>query len=579
MRTASQFSLALIFMAIAVGLTGAGPAAAQSKTVLIIDTTAQMRAKLGRVRKIWAVKSATADAVKQMDPKALLGVWAFGTEPAKKCKDTVALTPMQPAGKAARALAKALRPVWPKAGRAPVFAALKAALAAAGEPKDAAINAVIIAGTGDDCLSDICSEAKTLHSIYPNAKLNVLGIKMREKPAEELTCAAKAMGGEFTAVKSASDLSKQLQRIIGASGGAKPKEASAAPPSAPEQPAPAPPPPPKPEPNIVLSAVLAEGQPPLDAGVTWELYKIRTTPTGQQKPADSPGWTGGGGKAEARLAAGSYAVRVTYGFAKAEDSITVNGGKTEKTVLLNAGTIAAEGLQKQGGRAAEGVLFVLRRRKQGGGLEELGRSGGMPTAFHVNAGIYELSALAGPAALTGTVRVEAGKVTTVRMALNVGTLEIKAYETEGAAGKVSAWHRIYPAGGASKKPLLTAQGMAPRVQLPAGDYRLETVYGNARVESAFSIAAGQTVAKTVILSTGQAKISVPAGKPARVCTVYEEGADRGAGPAGRAAGTAMSFVLRAGVYSAECRAHGARAPAKPVEFRVVAGKNLETELQ
>jgi len=325
--------------------------------------------------------------------------------------------------------------------------------------------------------------------------------------------------------------------------------------------------------------VLADGQPPLDAGVTWEIYKIATTATGQQKTAELPSWVGGGGKAQARLAEGHYAVRAACGFASAEDSITVNGGKAEKTVVLNAGTIAAEGLQTQGAGAAEGVFFTLSRKKQGGGLEVLGRSSGTPTAFHVNAGDYVLSASAGPAALTSTVKVEAGKVSAVRMALNVGTLEMKAYEAEGAAGTVPAWHRIYSAAGAGKKPLLTAGGTAPRVQLPAGDYRLETVYGNARVESAFSIAAGQTAAKSVVLSAGEAKISVPAGKPARVCAVYEEGADRGAGPVGRAAGTAMSFILRAGVYSAECRAQGTPAPAKPVEFRVVAGETQETKLQ
>ncbi len=342
---------------------------------------------------------------------------------------------------------------------------------------------------------------------------------------------------------------------------------------------PATPPAPQAEPNTTLSAALADGQPPLDAGVTWEIYKINTTPTGQQKTADSPSWVGGGGKARMKLGEGRYLVRAAYGFASAQDSIAVNGGKVEKTVALNAGTIAAEGLQTQGAGAAQGVFFTLSRRKQGGGMEELGRSSESPAAFHVNAGEYVISASAGPAGLASTVKVEAGKVSVVRMALNVGTLEIKTYEVEGAANTVSAWHRVYPAAESAKKALLTVEGAAPRVQLPAGDYRLETIYGNARVESAVSVAAGQIAARTVILSAGRAKISVPSGKPARVCAVYEEGADRSAGPAGRAAGTAMSFILRAGVYGVECRAQGAPAPGKPVEIRVVAGETQEAKLQ
>jgi hypothetical protein len=452
----------------------------------------------------------------------------------------------------------------------------------------------------------------------------VLGIGMSELPAANFTCAAKAMGGEFTAVKSATDLNRLLRQAFGVSPDGKPakhstaeatppepanpqgagkKQAAAAPDQAataaqaapaaqivpatqaataapvPADTKPATPPAPQAEPNTTLSAALADGQPPLDAGVTWEIYKINTTPTGQQKTADAPSWVGGGGKARMKLGEGRYLVRAAYGLASAQDSIAVNGGKVEKTVALNAGTIAAEGLQTQGAGAAQGVFFTLSRRKQGGGMEELGRSSESPAAFHVNAGEYVISASAGPAGLASTVKAEAGKVSVVRMALNVGMLEIKTYEVEGAANTVSAWHRVYPAAESAKKPLLTVEGAGPRVQLPAGDYRLETIYGNARVESAVSVAAGQIAARTVILSAGRARISVPSGKPARVCAVYEEGADRSAGPAGRAAGMSMSFILRAGVYSVECRAQGAAAPGKPVEIRVVAGETQEAKLQ
>ncbi len=417
------------------------------------------------------------------------------------------------------------------------------------------------------------------------------------------------MGGGFTAAKTATDLDKLLRQTLGISTDAKPakpvtqanppenakpqasekKEADAAPEQAPAATPPQPaeakqavPQAPQPEPNTVLYATLAEGVPPLDAGVTWEIYKIHATPTGQIKPMENPSWIGGGGRAQIKLAEGPYLVRVRYGFASAETSIEVSGAKTEKTVALNAGTIAAEGLQVQGAGAAEGVFFILSRRKQGGGLEELGRSSESPTGFHVNAGDYVLSASAGPAGLISNVKVEAGKVSAVRMALNVGTLEIKTYEAEGAANTVSAWHRIYPAAasapGKKAQPLLTVEAAVHRVQLPAGDYRLETEYGNARVESAVSVTAGQTVAKSVILGAGEAKISLPAGKPARVCAVYEEGADRNAGPAGRAAGTVLSFILKAGPYEVECRAQGAPASAKPAQISVAAGKTQEAKL-
>ena len=604
MRMVLRLSLCWVVL----GLSAMACAAGDSKTVLILDATAQMSANLGQHRKIDAVKAAGAVAVSRMETQAPLGVWAFGTDPSKKCEDRGELVALQAAGKAAGALEKALSPMAPRAGRAPVTGALQAALAAAGEPKDAAISAVIIAGTGDDCAPDMCEEAQKLHATYPNAKLNVLGLGMSEGSAGTYACAAKAMGGAFTAVKTATDLDRLLRQTLGISTDAKPvkaasveappkdgkaqgepqKQAAAAPEQAPaaaaQAPAAAAPvpaevkPAPPPEPNTVLSAVLADGMPALDGGVTWEIYKFNTTATGQTRIADAPGFVGGGGKAQIKLAEGRYQVRAAYGFARAEDTITVGESKVEKTVNLNAGSISAEGVQKAGGARADNVFFVLTKRQEPS--VELGRSSESPAIFQVNAGEYTLSAASGAAKIDGNVKVQAGQVSVVKMALNVGTLQIMTYEVEGAAGIVPALHRIYPVAGDVKKahPFVTVKAAAHRVQLPAGDYRLVTEYGNARVESTVSVVAGQTVTKNAVLGAGLAKIAVPAGKPARVCAVYEEGADRKAGPAGRAAGTEMSFILKAGAYEAECRSQGAPAPVKPAEFRVVAGQPQEAKL-
>jgi hypothetical protein len=81
------------------------------------------------------------------------------------------------------------------------------------------------------------------------------------------------------------------------------------------------------------------------------------------------------------------------------------------------------------------------------------------------------------------------------------------------------------------------------------------------------------------LDAGEAQIGIPAGKPAQICAVFEAGAGRGAGPAGRAAGTSISFILKAGVYDLVCAAKGAAAPAKPVQIKVVAGETLQARIE
>ena len=153
-------------------------------------------------------------------------------------------------------------------------------------------------------------------------------------------------------------------------------------------------PPPQFEPNVVLSATLVPGMPPLEAGVTWEIYKIQVTPTGQIRLAEAPLWVGGGGQAKAKLPEGQYSARVAYGLATGSGEFTLGTEKVEKTIALDAGTIVAEAQQAPNGPPVGDAFFVV-SQKTSIGREELGRSSGAPALFHLNAGDYALSAFAG----------------------------------------------------------------------------------------------------------------------------------------------------------------------------------------
>jgi hypothetical protein len=608
MRTVSK---GLVWL-LALGFAPAGRAAAESRTVFIIDATAQMSAKLGQQRKIDAVKGSVSGAAARMDPGASVALWAFGISPSKKCEGRSELVPLNPASQAADAIGKALSSIQPRAARAPVLDTLQAALAGLGEPKDATISAVIIAGTGDDCIGDICSAAKRLHETYPNAKLNVAGIGMSEQAAANFTCTAKAMGGVFTAVKSGSDLDRTLRQILGVEQNAKlakgsgpsspapvpsnkasavksddtsPQAADAAPADersseAQSSAKPAPAPQPQVEPNILLAAAMADGSPPLEAGVTWEIFKINTTPTGQLRQAETPSWTGGGGKVAIKLPEGHYAARVNYGYAAAAAAeFNVGSVKSEKTISLDAGTIAAEALQAPDQQAAADAFFILYRRKGAAALEPVGRSSESPALFQVNAGNYVLSASAGLSKTETAVKVEAGKVSAVRIALNTGTLDIETVAPKGVFGTLPARQAIYAAGAQPGSPLLRIEGRSYRVQLPAGNYRIETILGNARVETPITVVAGQIVSQRIDIDAGEAKVRFPAGKSANVCAVYDAGAGRAAGPIGRAAGTEIDFILKAGVYDLECHPMNASTPAKQMQVSVAAGETKEAKFE
>jgi hypothetical protein len=602
-------------------------AADDARTVVVLDATAQMSAALGQKRKIDWAKASIGAAAGRLDPAGSFALWSFGGNPQKKCEDKGELVPLQPAGAAVKSLDGAMAALAPKASRAPALGALEAALKSPGLADGKPVLAVLIAGTGDDCVSDLCGAAGRLHGAYPNAKLTVLGLNMSEGPAAAYACAAKAMGGAFIGVKSGADLDKNLKQALSAAQAAPGQKAAPGAPASAEKPAnpqaqqkapapaatspaanaddkaapavasaPAPkePPvsPPAPpaaeerpapsaiEPNVVLSAALSSGSPQLDSGVTWEITKIQVTPTGQTRLAEAPLWIGGGGLAKAKLPEGRYSAKLTYGSAAATGEFAVAAaGKVEKTIPLEAGAIAAEALQAPGGQPADGAFFILRKPKTG---EELGRSSEAPALFHVNAGEYVLSASAGLAKLDAAVKVVAGKVSVVRMAMNVGALEIKTLAAEGSEKPVPAWHVLTPVTGDASKAgggALRLLGASHRLQLPAGGYRLETVYGAAKQESAVTVAAGQTASKTVILDVGEAKVSLAAGQPDRICAVYEAGADRKTEPVGRAAGAEMHFFLKAGRYELDCRKKGDAAPQKTAEIKVVAGEVQSAKIE
>jgi hypothetical protein len=605
-------------------------AADEARTIVVLDATAQMNAAMGQKRKLDWAKASIVTAASRLDPASSFALWSFGGNPQKKCEDKGELVPLQPASSAFKSLENAMAALSPKASRAPALGALEAALKSPGLADGKPVLTILIAGTGDDCVSDLCGTATRLHGAYPNAKLMVFGLNMSEGAAGAYSCAAKAMGGAFTAAKSGADLDKNLRQALNvtqnapqlkaaeklAAGQAAPQQKAPvpvapstdakpaansdapAPPavasapalneppaSAPAQPAPPaaevrPASPPTPiEPNVALSATLASGSPPLDAGVTWEITKIQISPTGQSRLAEAPLWVGGGAHAKAKLPEGRYSAKLTYGLASANAEFAVAAGKVEKTIPLDAGAIAAEALQAPGGQPAEGAFFVLRKAKTG---EELGRSSEAPAMFHVNAGEYVLAASAGLAKLDAPVKVVAGKVSVVRMAMNVGALEIKTFAAEGADKPIQAWHVITPlAQDASKAPgaAFRLLGASHRLQLPAGAYRLETIYGAANQESTVTVAAGQTISKTVILNVGEANISLPAGKSDKVCAVYEAGADRKTGPVGRAAGEDMRFFLKAGRYEVECGKKGEASPQKTAEIKVVAGEVQSAKIE
>ena len=124
-----------------------------------------------------------------------------------------------------------------------------------------------------------------------------------------------------------------------------------------------------------------------------------------------------------------------------------------------------------------------------------------------------LTASAGLAKLDAPVHVEAGKITAAGLVLNLGVVQIDTVSS--APTPTGTWHGIY-AGSAKpgEPPLLRLLGGMQRFQLPAGTYRIETVYGNASLSTPLTVTSGQTIPVRLVLDAGTAKIgSLPESPP------------------------------------------------------------------
>jgi hypothetical protein len=294
-------------------------------------------------------------------------------------------------------------------------------------------------------------------------------------------------------------------------------------------------------------------------------------------------WSGAGAEAELQAPEGEYRVQVRYGLAEAAMPVRVQAGQAATLIIpLNAGVLAARALATPGGAAIGPALFAV-AALEGGQRREMGRSSAEPATFYVNAGRYALRAEAGVAALETEVEVVAGKVTSVEMALNVGTLELKTFAASGVPKLLPATHHIYAqetqAAATRAKPLLRIAGAEHRVDLPAGNYRIETLAGLVRHETLVTVTPGQTTSQTIVLNAGEVKVEAPSGPP-ETCEVLAAGGWMSQPrPLGRAAGPTPVFILPAGTYTINCRKPGPPKAAWTWSGEVRAGETVEAALQ
>jgi hypothetical protein len=325
---------------------------------------------------------------------------------------------------------------------------------------------------------------------------------------------------------------------------------------------------------------------PGTGGVTWRIFRTANAPAVDALP-EIPVWTGSGRATKLFLSEGPYVVEASFGLAAVRSSFSVaKGEKVQQRVAMPVASIAARAFDAPGGRQLDRAFFTLHRR-DGATRIPVGRSSATTAIFHLLPGDYSLEATSGLAKREITLTAQAGKVTAADIALNTGSLEIKTFAAAGLPRLVSATHNFYPAqstGNSGMPPLLRVQGGAHRIELPAGSYRMESVFGSAVQESQITVTAGQITSQSVILNLGEARVAAAsaiapgAAVSPMTCAIAVAGSDPNTVPLARASGLDIIFPVKAGVYTIACNPPGQTNAMRKADVEVRAGETQTAQL-
>lgn len=176
--------------------------------------------------------------------------------------------------------------------------------------------------------------------------------------------------------------------------------------------------------RIKLSASAAEGQPPIEKDLSWELLGQPDAEGNLAKAAYSYD-----AQPTLNLPAGKYIAEVKWGSATLRKDVEVSAGKlVEVPVVLNAGTLAVSAIMAEGAEPAATDLAweVLGEPNAEGERKNVGYSYDPQPKFRVAAGKYLVTLKRGATAAQQEVEVTAGKLTARPVNLNAGMLKLSS---------------------------------------------------------------------------------------------------------------------------------------------------------
>jgi len=472
----------------------AAPAMAADKAIIILDASGSMWAQIDGEARI-SIARKTLDKVLSGIPDDLeLGLMAYGHREKGDCGDIELLVP--PAAGSAGAISEAAASIQPK-GKTPISAAVKLAAEDLKYSEDKATVILITDGL-ETCEADPCALASELETQGVDFTTHVVGFGLSDEEGKQVACLAENTGGKYIAAGDEDTLTQALNETVADVGA--PSEPPVAP--TPEEPAEA-------EFNLVPEVVLAEGDTGIDeapignADIVWDIHKANADGSrGEYVSTDY------GLNYKANLEPGDYLVSASLGYAHVEMPVAIAAGEVaEPFFVLNAGRLTIRPLPSEGADPDRDAA-VFTEFPNGESTTSYGE-----TEVWVPAGETKVTVTMGSGVASEAVPVKAGELVSRDIVVGVGVAAVNAFYVEGM--KVEDGNLFEEVVEAKKdiqgnrKSITYAYGPDVIFELAPGDYVLLSTVGGAKLETPFTIKAGERTEVGAVLGAGVVAISAP----------------------------------------------------------------------
>ena len=488
------------FMTI-VGL--ADRAAAQdnrSRVMLVLDASGSMWGRVEGRPKIEVARDVIRELLEDWDTSIDLGLSAYGHRTKGECTDIETLRPVGPVN--AAEIMKVVGALTPK-GKTPLSEAVRRAAEELRYSEERAT--VILVSDGiETCEADPCAIARSLEEAGVDFTVHVVGFDLKKEEQESLRCLAENTGGQFLAAENAGGLQDALRTTV-----TRVKEEAA---KTVEVKKPQPQPEPTGKPGHRFEAVMAEGGPPVEKGMRWDIYEARADADGKRKHINGNYDT----KPIFKLNAGRYLVVAKWGNAVASKEFDVGSvdDRERHTIVLDAGVVALDAVLIEGqDPVAKGMRWDIYKAEKDvdGNREHVNGNYDSATRFSLNIGTYFVVAKNGNAVASGEVTIPAGKRVEQTFVLNAGLAVFEAtYDEEGQPVKKGMRWDVYSADkdlDGNRQHFNGNYDTKPQFMLPAGKYHVVAKLGNASLARDIDIVPGKRNEAVFVLNAGITKLS------------------------------------------------------------------------